>query len=170
MDSLSRAWRSSWSFCRRATRRDLTLGGGHEGCGRRSRDVQGVDMREGDVGQASRSRRAFAQSPEGSRGGRHRSGGLKRVVVVVSCARYLPRGSEEDGTGSFDVTGWRGASDPLVVESTANMLRIEPGDGGIKLDSGRQERQEKLLRGISVLGPRRGPRGCTTTTRGHSEY
>ena len=168
-DSLSRARRSSWSFCKRATRRDLTLRGGRERCGRRGRDVQGVDMREGDVGQAGGRRRAFARSTRGGRGGRHGGGGLERVVVVVSCARYLPRGGEEDGAGGFDVTRRRGFRDPLVAESATNMLRIEPGDGGIKLDSSRQERREELLRRVSVLGPRGGPRGCTTTTRGHSE-
>ena len=127
-------------------------------------------MRERDVGQAGRSWRAFMWRGGGGGSGRCLGGNLKGVVVGLSSARNLPRSGEEDSAGSFNVARRRGARIPLVAEGAAEGLRIEPGDGRIKLDGGRQKRREKMLRRISVLGPRRGPRGCTTTTRGHSEY
>ena len=85
-----------------------------------------------------------------------------RATCLAAARRMALAASMSPGGG--------GLRDPLVAESAANMLRIEPGDGRIKLDSSRQERREELLRRVSVLGPRGGPRGCTTTTRGHSEY
>ena len=96
-------------------------------------------------------------------------GSLEGVVIGLSSARDLPCSGEEDSAGSFDVARWGGARSPLVVKCAAQELRIKPGDGGIEFDSGRQKRRKKVLRRISVLGPRRGPRRCTTTTRGHSE-
>ena len=66
------------------------------------------------------------------------------------------------------VVGRRGASKPGVAESAAQGVRIEVGKGGFQLDSGVKENGEKAITRKSSLGPGRGPRRSTTTTRRHT--
>ena len=67
------------------------------------------------------------------------------------------------------VVGWRGACKTSVAESAAQGVRIKVSKGGFQLDSGVKENGEKSIsRRRSSLGPRRGPRRRTTTTRRHT--
>ena len=125
-------------------------------------------MRERYVGQASENQQASLRRSAGRGWGGSLGGSLERVVIALSRTRYLPRSGEQDSAGGFDVARRGRAGVPLVAECAAQVLRIEPCDGGIELDGGRQKRWEDSFRQKGILGPRRGPRGSTTTSRGHS--
>ena len=66
------------------------------------------------------------------------------------------------------VIGRRGANEPGVAEGAAQGVGVEVGEGGFQLDGGVKERGEKTITRRSTLGPRRGPRGSTTTARRHA--
>ena len=166
MASSSRALRSSGPLFKSALSKLFTLGGTTGGgcCGR---NIQRVNVREGEVGQASGSWGAVGRSMGGGGRSRLRSR-LEGVSIISSRSHHLPCGSEENGAGGLNVIGRRGADCPLVVKRVAQCLGIKPGDGRVEFDSSHQQRWEKSLSRKGVLGPRRGPRGCTTTMRGHS--
>ena len=96
------------------------------------------------------------------------SGGLKRVFSVASRAHQPVCDGNQEGARGVEVVGWRGANKPSVAEGVAQGVRIEVGKGGFQLDSGVKENGEQSVSRRSSLGPRRGPRGSTTTVRRHT--
>ena len=124
-------------------------------------------MRKGDVGQAGQSRRATAGTMRG-RGGRRFGGSLERVIFSFGQPGQMPRSSEENGSGSLDISGGRRAGCPHVKKRAAQDRFVELGESRLDLHGGSQKSGEEKGRRKSILGPRRGPRRRTTTTRGHS--
>ena len=137
--------------------------GGHERGGCPERDVCGLDVGECNVRQASGGRRAFG-------GVRWRRGGsrLERVVIVFGQPCQASHGSKKNGSGGLNVGRGRGAGCPHVRERAEQGLLVEPSEGGLNLHGGGQKNRENRGRRISILGPRRGPRGSTTMTGRHS--
>ena len=167
MASSLRALRSSGPLFKSALSKLFMLGGttGRGAAAATSRGSMCGKVRS--VRQAGRSQGAIGQSV--SRGRRSLLGSrLEGVSVVSGRSCHLPRGGKENGAGSLDIVGRGGADCPFVVKRTAQCLGIKVGDSGVEFDGSRQQRWEDSLSRKGILGPRRGPRGCTTTTRGHS--
>ena len=167
MDSSSNAWRSSGSLLRSTERRLLTLGGTTVGGGAM------VGTSRGSIcGKVMSGRLAGAGEPMGEP--REEAGGVAlgadskgSTSLSVARATCLTAARRRALVASMSLGGG-GAGQPLVAKRAAQHLRVELGDGGIELDGSRQERQEDSVRRKGILGPRRGPRRSTTTSRGHS--